>query len=84
MTDNEHPATDLLEKIPKEPQPSPTHGDSSPDTLSDTSADVAPTRKTRKRPENKPPPEVQKSPETASGAENASKVNQDLFCGKFL
>lgn len=87
MSDNEHPATDLQENmeghVPKEPPPA-SHSDSSHDTQSDSSADVTPTRKTRKRPENKPPPEVQERPETASEAENASKVNRDLFCGKFL
>lgn len=83
MSDSEHPVTDLQETveghIPKEAPPA-SHSDSSHDVQSDGSADVAPTRKTRKRPENKPPPEVQESPETASVAENASKVNQDLFC----
>lgn len=87
MSDSEHPATDLQENVeghvPKEPPPA-SHSDSSHDAQSDSSADVAPTRKTRKRPENKPPPEVQERPETASEAENASKVNRDLFCGKFL
>ncbi|MCI4386343.1 hypothetical protein PGIGA_G00061360 [Pangasianodon gigas] len=78
MSDSEHPATDLQENMeshaPKEPPP-PSHGDSSHDAQSDSSAEVASTQKTRKRPENKPPPEVQQSPETASVAENASKAS---------
>ncbi|XP_053504507.1 protein FAM114A2 isoform X1 [Ictalurus furcatus] len=78
MSDSEHPATDLQENVeghvPKEPPPA-SHSDSSHDAQSDSSADVAPTRKTRKRPENKPPPEVQERPETASEAENASKAS---------
>lgn len=84
MSDSEHPATDQQETVeghvPKEPPSRSSHGDSSHDMQSDRSADVAPTQKTRKRPENKPPPEVQESPETDSVAENESKVNQDLFC----
>lgn len=86
MSDNEHPVADVPENVPKEPPPSPppSHGDSSQDTQSDSSTDVAPTRKTRKRPENKPPPEVQESPKTASVAGDASKVNQELFWVKFV
>lgn len=72
MSDNKHYST--TENIHEEPPPS--HRDSSPETQHDSSTDVAPTRKMRKRLENKPPPDVQNSPETASGAEVASKVNQ--------
>ncbi|XP_060792428.1 protein FAM114A2 [Neoarius graeffei] len=78
MSDSEHPATDQQETVeghvPKEPPSRSSHGDSSHDMQSDRSADVAPTQKTRKRPENKPPPEVQESPETERVAENESKT----------
>ncbi|XP_027033149.2 protein FAM114A2 [Tachysurus fulvidraco] len=82
MSDSEHSDADPQEqtkghvsKEPPSPPPSPSHSESSHDVQSDSSADIAPTRKTRKRPENKPPPEVQESPGTASVTENASKAS---------
>ncbi|KAM9450666.1 protein FAM114A2 isoform 1-T1 [Clarias gariepinus] len=80
MSDSEHPATEKQETmeghIGKE-SPSQSDGESFHDAQSDISADVAPTRKTRKRPESKQPPDVQESPETAGVAENASKASPE-------
>ncbi|XP_051533653.1 protein FAM114A2 isoform X2 [Myxocyprinus asiaticus] len=76
MSDNESSASDQTEKSmdqePKEPL-SPTHDEPSADTQRDSSTDVAPTRKTRRRPDHKPPPEDQKIPETPKPAENDAK-----------
>ncbi|XP_043077981.1 protein FAM114A2 isoform X2 [Puntigrus tetrazona] len=75
MSDNESSTSDQTEKSmdqePKNPS-SPTRDEPSPETQSDSSTDVAPTRKTRRRPEHKPPPEEQKNPETQKLAERAS------------
>ncbi|XP_016374158.1 protein FAM114A2-like [Sinocyclocheilus rhinocerous] len=74
MSDNESSTSDQTEKSmdqePKEPS-TPTGDEPSAETQSDSSTDVAPTRKTRRRPEHKPPPEEQKSPETQKPAERA-------------
>lgn len=60
-----------MDQEPKEPS-SPAQDEPSAETQSDSSTDVAPTRKTRRRPEHKPPPEEQKSPETQKPAERAT------------
>lgn len=78
MSDNESSTSDQTEKSvdqePTEPS-SPTRDEPSAETQSDSSTDVAPTRKTRRRPEHKPPPEEQKTPETQKPAESASDVS---------
>ncbi|KAF4098295.1 protein FAM114A2 [Onychostoma macrolepis] len=75
MSDNESSTSDQTEKSmdqePKEPS-SPARDEPSAETQNDSSTDVAPTRKTRKRPEHKPPPVEEKSPETQKPAERAS------------
>uniref|UniRef100_A0A3B1K9S7 Family with sequence similarity 114 member A2 n=2 Tax=Astyanax mexicanus TaxID=7994 RepID=A0A3B1K9S7_ASTMX len=75
MSDNKSPANDIEDNVevsaPKEQSPA-SQDDSSPDSNSDSFADVAPTRKTRRRPENKPPP--QETPETAVTSENAAQT----------
>uniref|UniRef100_A0A671RPI8 Protein FAM114A2-like n=1 Tax=Sinocyclocheilus anshuiensis TaxID=1608454 RepID=A0A671RPI8_9TELE len=80
MSDNESSTSDQTEKSvdqePKEPS-SPTRDEPSAETQSDSSTDVAPTRKTRRRPEHKPPPEEQKTPETQKPAESASEASPE-------
>uniref|UniRef100_A0A673IH77 Protein FAM114A2-like n=1 Tax=Sinocyclocheilus rhinocerous TaxID=307959 RepID=A0A673IH77_9TELE len=80
MSDNESSTSDQTEKSvdqePKEPS-SPTRDEPSAETQSDSSTDVAPTRKTRRRPEHKPPPEEQKTPETQKPAESASDASPE-------
>lgn len=75
MSDNESSTSDQIEtsvdQEPKEPS-SPTRDEPSAETQSDSSTDVAPARKTRRRPEHKPPPEEQQSPETQKPAERAT------------
>ncbi|KAI2651093.1 Protein FAM114A2 [Labeo rohita] len=73
MSDNESSTSDKTEKSmnqePKEPS-SPTQDEPSGETQTDSSTDVAPTRKTRRRPEHKPPPEEQKTPEAQKPAQS--------------
>uniref|UniRef100_A0A8C2CCE9 Family with sequence similarity 114 member A2 n=1 Tax=Cyprinus carpio TaxID=7962 RepID=A0A8C2CCE9_CYPCA len=80
MSDNESSTSDQTEKSvdqePTEPS-SPTRDEPSAETPSDSSTDVAPTRKTRRRPEHKPPPEEQKTPETQKPAESASDASPE-------
>uniref|UniRef100_A0A8C1Q024 Family with sequence similarity 114 member A2 n=1 Tax=Cyprinus carpio TaxID=7962 RepID=A0A8C1Q024_CYPCA len=80
MSDNESSTSDQTEKSvdqePTEPS-SPTRDEPSAETQSDSSTDVAPTRKTRRRPEHKPPPEEQKTPETQKPAESASDASPE-------
>ncbi|KAI5620201.1 protein FAM114A2, partial [Silurus asotus] len=75
MSENGRPATDLQENVKDNTLKEESDGDSFYDAQSDSSADVAPTRKTRKRPENKPPPELLESPTSAGVAENVSKAS---------
>lgn len=80
MSDNESSRKDQTEKSegqePKE-HSSLTRDEPSAETQRDSSTDVAPTRKTRRRPEHKPPPEEQKSPETQKPAESASDASPE-------
>ncbi|XP_076836689.1 protein FAM114A2 [Brachyhypopomus gauderio] len=76
MSKNENTLTDPGENMEgqvSKAQSSPSQGDSSPDTESDNSTDIAPTRKTRRRPERQPSPEVHEAAESPSPAEDASK-----------
>ncbi|KAI5096860.1 protein FAM114A2, partial [Silurus meridionalis] len=75
MSENGRPAADLQENVKDNTLKEETDSDSFYDAQSDSSADVAPTRKTRKRPENKPPPELLESPKSAGVAENVSKAS---------
>lgn len=77
MSDSENSTSDRTEKSmdqePKEPS-SPPRDEPSADAQGDSSTDVTPTRKTRKRPELKPPAEEQKNLETPQSAESAPNV----------
>ncbi|XP_072517677.1 protein FAM114A2 [Salminus brasiliensis] len=77
MSDNESPANDTEGNVevtaPKE-RSSPTQDDSSGDSQSDGFTDIAPTRKTRRRPENKSPP-PEETPETPGPSENAAQAS---------
>ncbi|ROL50811.1 Protein FAM114A2 [Anabarilius grahami] len=53
------------------------HNEPFTDAQRDSSTDVAPTRKTRKRPEHKPPTEEQKTLETPLPAESASNTSPE-------
>lgn len=64
MSDNESSASDQAEKSMDQESSSPDRDEPSSDSQIDSSTDVAPVRKTRRRPEHKPPPEDQKTPET--------------------
>lgn len=64
MSDNESSASDQTEKSMDQESSSPDRDEPSSDSQIDSSTDVAPVRKTRRRPEHKPPPEDQKTPET--------------------
>ncbi|XP_050949884.1 protein FAM114A2 [Labeo rohita] len=80
MSDNESSTSDKTEKSmnqePKEPS-SPTQDEPSGETQTDSSTDVAPTRKTRRRPEHKPPPEEQKTPEAQKPAQSAPETSPE-------
>ncbi|XP_030649052.1 protein FAM114A2 [Chanos chanos] len=75
MSDNESPTSNPADnaEVKTPEQPSPTLSDSPPETPSDNSTDVAPSRKTRKRPENKTPVESQDSSETPKPSEESPK-----------
>uniref|UniRef100_A0AAR2JWB0 Family with sequence similarity 114 member A2 n=1 Tax=Pygocentrus nattereri TaxID=42514 RepID=A0AAR2JWB0_PYGNA len=65
MSDNKSPVNDPEEgQVPK----ASSQGDSSVDSRTDSSTDVVPTHKTRRRPENKPKPE--ETPETLETPED--------------
>lgn len=81
MSDNESSASDQTEKSVDQESSSPDRDDPPSDSQIDRSTDVAPVRKTRRRPEHKPPPEDQKTPETPPQAETASNVS---FCHSFI
>ncbi|RXN10680.1 protein FAM114A2 [Labeo rohita] len=65
-----------MNQEPKEPS-SPTQDEPSGETQTDSSTDVAPTRKTRRRPEHKPPPEEQKTPEAQKPAQSAPETSPE-------
>ncbi|XP_077052079.1 protein FAM114A2 [Siphateles boraxobius] len=82
MSDSESSASDRREKSmdqePKEPSSTP-RDEPSADAPSDSSTDVTvtPTRKTRKRPELKPPAEEQKNLEAAESAESVPNASTE-------
>ncbi|XDV39110.1 hypothetical protein PO909_008397, partial [Leuciscus waleckii] len=80
MSDSESSSSDRTEKSmdpePKEPS-SPPRDEPSADAQSDVSTDATPTRKTRKRPEQKPPAEEQKTLETPQSAESAPNASTE-------
>ncbi|XP_067280007.1 protein FAM114A2 [Pseudorasbora parva] len=80
MSDSESSTCDQTEKSmdqePKEPSSAP-RDEPSADVQSDSSTDVAPTQKTRKRPEHKPPAEEQKTLETPQSTENAPNASTE-------
>ncbi|XP_056118176.1 protein FAM114A2 [Rhinichthys klamathensis goyatoka] len=80
MSDSESSTSDRTEKSmdqePKEPSSAP-RDEPSADAQGDSSTDVTPTRKTRKRPELKPPAEEQKNPETPQSAESAPNASTE-------
>ncbi|XP_036444186.1 protein FAM114A2 [Colossoma macropomum] len=73
MSNNESPVNDPAEKVEGQVPKAPSQGDSSADSQSDSSTDVVPTRKTRRRPENKPKPK--ETPETPTPEEDAAKAS---------
>jgi len=77
MSDSESSTCDRTEKSmdqeAKEPSSAPQDKPST-DAQGDSSTDVTPTRKTRKRPELKPPAEEQKNLEAPQSAESAPDV----------
>ncbi|KAA0720338.1 Protein FAM114A2 [Triplophysa tibetana] len=77
MSDNESSASDQTEKSVDQESSSPDRDDTPSDSQIDRSTDVAPVRKTRRRPEHKPPPEDQKTPETPPQAETASNPSTE-------
>ncbi|KAI7795708.1 putative protein FAM114A2-like [Triplophysa rosa] len=77
MSDNESSASDQTEKSMDQESSSPDRDDPPSDSQIDSSTDVAPVRKTRRRPEHKPPPEDQKTPETPPQAETASNPSTE-------
>lgn len=82
MSDNESSASDQTENSVDQESSSPDREDPSSDNQIDSSTDVAPVRKTRKRPEQKPPPEDQKTPATPPPAETAPKVRINTVLSK--
>ncbi|KAK7130779.1 hypothetical protein R3I94_016052 [Phoxinus phoxinus] len=80
MSDSESSTSDRTEKSMdqehKELSPAP-RDEPSADAQSDSSTDVTPTRKTRKRPEVKPPAEEQKNLQTPQSAESALNASTE-------
>lgn len=74
MSDNESSASDQTETPVDQESSSPDRDEPSSDSQIDSSTDVAPVRKTRRRPEHKPPPEDQEILKTSPPAETAPKV----------